>query len=87
MQIKKYIKNSNDYIQLDKQKITWHDDQTGTNDVSFTELKSAIVKAKKVFHIELNNGEKHIIKLDELSLTAYAEAIENELNKRGIAKP
>ena len=87
MQIKKYIKNSNDYIQLDKQKITWHDDQTGTNDVSFTELKSAIVKAKKLFHIELNNGEKHIIKLDELSLTAYAEAIENELNKRGIAKP
>lgn len=87
MQIKKYLKNRNDYIQIDKQKISWHDDQTGNHEVLLSNLKGAIVKAKKVFHVELNNGEKHIIKLDELSLTAYAEVIEKELHKRGIAKP
>ena len=87
MQINKYLKNRNDFIQFDEQKITWKDDQTGIHEVSIADLKSAIVKAKKVLHLELNNGEKHIIKLDELSLTAYAEVIGKELHKRGIAKP
>ncbi|MFM7681905.1 MAG: hypothetical protein ACKO7P_04090 [Bacteroidota bacterium] len=87
MQINKYLKNRNDFIQFDEQKITWKDDQTGKHEVSIADLKSAIVKAKKVLHLELNNGEKHIIKLDELSLTAYAEVIGKELHNRGIAKP
>ena len=87
MQINKYLKNRNDFIQFDEQKITWKDDQTGIHEVSIADLKSAMVKAKKVLHLELNNGEKHIIKLDELSLTAYAEVIGKELHKRGIAKP
>jgi len=87
MQINKYLKNRNDFIQFDEQKITWQDDQTGIHEVSNADLKSAIVKAKKVLHLELNNGEKHIIKLDELSLTAYAEVIGKELHNRGIAKP
>ena len=86
MQINKYLKNRKDFIQIDDQKITWHDDQTGNHEVLLSDLKGAIVKAKKVFHVELNTGEKHIIKLDELSLTAYAEVIEKELNKRGIQK-
>lgn len=87
MQINKYLKNRNDFIQFDEQKITWKDDQTGKHEVSIADLKSAMVKAKKVLHLELNNGEKHTIKLDELSLTAYAEVIGKELHNRGIAKP
>jgi hypothetical protein len=74
MQIINHLRNRFDFLTITDTEIHWHDKQAKRSSIKFVDVKSVKVN-HGVITLELSSGDKQILKLTDLSLKSYSDAI------------